>query len=88
MGNLRMDIGNSAATLDKASKKKAIDLSKKFYAKVLPPAHERCDRTVLYMLAGCLHTISTPEPLAVAVSCRFYMAVSVSSGVVFVGGRP
>jgi photosystem II oxygen-evolving enhancer protein 3 len=34
VGNLRMDIGNSAATLDKASKKKAIDLSKKFYAKV------------------------------------------------------
>lgn len=42
-----MDIGNSAATLDKASKKKAIDLSKKFYAKVLPPAHEWHDRVVL-----------------------------------------
>lgn len=47
VGNLRMDIGNSAATLDKASKKKAIDLSKKFYAKVLPPAHEWHDRVVL-----------------------------------------
>jgi hypothetical protein len=38
VGNLRLDIGNSAATLDKAGKKKAIELSKKFYAKVMPLA--------------------------------------------------
>jgi hypothetical protein len=36
VGNLRQDLGNSAATLDKTSKKKAIELSKKFYAKVRP----------------------------------------------------
>jgi photosystem II oxygen-evolving enhancer protein 3 len=34
VGNLRQDINTSAATLDKASKKKALELGKKFYAKV------------------------------------------------------
>lgn len=42
MGNLRLDIGNSAATLDKASKKKAVELSKKFYAKVRRFAAKIC----------------------------------------------
>lgn len=34
VGNLRQDINTSAATLDKAGKKKALELGKKFYAKV------------------------------------------------------
>jgi hypothetical protein len=42
VGNLRLDIGNSAATLDKASKKKAVELSKKFYAKVRPSPTKSC----------------------------------------------
>lgn len=40
VGNLRQDISNSSAVLDKAAKKNATELSKKFYAKVLLSASQ------------------------------------------------
>lgn len=53
VGNLRFDIGNSSATLDKASKKKAQELTKTFYRQVPPLASSgnSCCRPVFSSLS-------------------------------------
>ncbi len=51
VGNLRQDINTSAATLDKAGKKKALELGKKFYAKV-------CTRRRTHVFPLCYASLS------------------------------
>jgi hypothetical protein len=80
-----MDIGNSAATLDKASKKKAIDLSKKFYAKVLPWAMSdtmQCDSAVYVGWLSAYHARALHPPTVLLTCwrplhlCSFWLPVS------------